>query len=246
MKRLVLTITLASLAALHSGGGAAPRPRQCPEVVVSCLDVVRPGLPVTFNASVDNLPADAKPTFNWAVSAGTISSGQGTSSVTVDTTGVPNGYLTATVDVRGLPEGCPASGSCATDVVGIRDPNDKVDEYADISFGDEKARLDNYAIELLNWPESVGYIVGYGGRRSRRGEAARRIERAKRYLVTARAVPAERVVTIDGGYREDLTVELRLRTKDMPPPEAVPTVDPSEVKFIEPAARRGGGRRRRR
>ena len=52
MKRLVLAITLASLAAQPIGGAAAPRARQCPKVEVSCPDSVRGGEPVTFAASI--------------------------------------------------------------------------------------------------------------------------------------------------------------------------------------------------
>jgi hypothetical protein len=241
MKRLVLAIALASLAALPHGGAAAPRAR-CPRVVVSCSDTVTHGEPATFTASVENAPADAKLTYNWDVSAGTITSGQGTSSITVDTTGLSGLTVTATVEVGGLPESCPRSTSC-TSAVPQFIFHDKVDEYGNIKFEDEKARLDNYAIELQNDPEFVGYIVGYGGRRSRRGEASRRTERAKRYIVTVRGIDASRLVTIDGGYREELTVELKMRHKTLRPPEPVPTVDPSEVKFIKPAPKRGGRRR---
>ena len=230
----MLTIALASLAALPLGGAAAPRARQCPKIVVSCIDLISPvGVPATFTASIEGAPADAKLTYNWAVSTGTISSGQGTSSITVDTTGLPDGELKATVEVKGFPEACPASTSCTSAVIGIRDPHDKVDEYGNISVEDEQARLDNFAVGVQSWPEGVGYIVAYGGRRSRRGEALRRAARAKRYLVTVRAIPADRLVTIDGGYRELLTVELRIRPKDFPPPTPYATVDPKDVRFIQ-------------
>ena len=244
MKRLVLAITLASLAALPFGGAAAPRAPQCqcPKVEVSCPDSVRGGEPVTFAASIENAPAGAKLTYHWVVSAGIISSGQGTSSVTVDTTG-ETGMTTATVEVGGLPESCPESASC-TSAIPHFIFHDKVDEYGAIRFEDEKARLDNFAIEVMNWPQAVGYVVGYDGRRPRRGEALRRIERAKRYLVTVRGIDASRVVLIEGGYREELTVELKIRSKDLPPPALSPTVDPSEVEFIEPAPKRRARRNR--
>jgi hypothetical protein len=109
----------------------------------------------------------------------------------------------------------------------------KIDEYGDISFNDEKARLDNFAIELTNWPEATGYIIAYGGRRGREGEARRRMERAKRYLLTSRRVAAAQLVTIDGGYRQELTVELYVNPPDMTPPSPSPTVDPAEVEIIK-------------
>ena len=241
MKMLVLAITLASLAALPLGGSAAPRPRECPVISVSCPETTGGGVPVTFTANVSGGPTDWSPTYKWTVSAGAITSGQGTSAITVDTTDVPVDTLTATVEVGGLPEPCAESAACSVSIFRCR--LYKIDEYGNIRFNDEKARLDNFAIELQNDPTAVGYLVGYGGRRSHRGEASKRLERAKRYLVAVRAVPAERLVTIDGGYREELTVELHVKPKGAQPPMPVPTVDPNEVIFIEPAPkRRGRGR----
>lgn len=247
MKRLVLAITLASLAALDAGGLAAPRPRaSCPNLSVSCPVTAGSGQPVTYTLNVGNVPGDPELTFNWVVSAGVIASGQGTTSITVDTTGVPLGtQLTATAEVGGLPASCPNSASCSVSL-----PQgcylDKIDEYGDLRFDDEKVRLDNFALELQNDPLHVGYVVGYGGRRTSRGEALRRIARAKKYLTSVRGVPAERVLTIDGGYREELTVELRIRVKGVPPPEPSPTVDPGEVVFVEPPAGRRARRGRQR
>jgi hypothetical protein len=244
MKRLVLAIALASLAALPGARAAAPRAPQCPALSVSCPDMATPGQPVTFTANVSGGDPNAELTFNWTVSAGTINSGQGTSSVTVDTTGAPPaGGVTAKVEVGGLHDSCAKTAECsvAMPVCYLG----KIDEYGNLRWGDERARLDNYAIELLNDPGVVGYVFGYGGRRARRGEAARRIERAKNYLTAARAIPAGRVVTIDGGYREELTVELWVSPKGVSPPQTVPTVDPGEVVFIDPAPKRRPRRRRK-
>lgn len=243
MKRLVLAIALASLAALPPAGASTPRARQCPRVVVSCPDMIQRGTPATFAASVEGAPADAKLTYDWVVSAGTISSGQGTSAVSVDTAGLANGLgVTATVEVGGLPESCPKSAACTSAPHPVC-RLDKVDEYGDIGFADERARLDNFAIELKN-SEAVGYLVGYGGRRPRRGETARRLERAKRYVVTQHGIEASRIVTVEGGYREGLTVELWIRPKDGPLPALSPTVDPSEVEFVGPPTKRGPRRNR--
>ncbi|HST51145.1 MAG TPA: hypothetical protein VLJ61_10860, partial [Pyrinomonadaceae bacterium] len=68
--------------------------------------------------------------------------------------------------------------------------------------------------------------------------AQRRCDRAKDYLVTTRGIDASRVVTVDGGYKEDLTVELWVVPSGAAPPTASPTVQPSEVQ-TGPAPRRG-------
>jgi hypothetical protein len=206
-------------------------PPPCPNVTVSCSDTAKAGTPIT-------------PTYNWTVSAGTITSGQGTSSITVDTTGLPNNStVTATVDVGGYDRSCSTSASCTTGITSIG-PR-KIDEYGNIRYNDEKARLDNYAIELQNDPTAQGYLICYGGRKGRTGEAQRRCDRAKDYLVNTRGISADRIVTVDGGYKEDLTVELWVVPSGANPPTASPTVDPSEVQ-VTPAPRPRRPRRGRR
>jgi len=93
----------------------------------------------------------------------------------------------------------------------------KFDEYGNIRFNDEKARLDNYAIQLQNAPTDQGYIVAYG---SCAGEAQARADRAKDYLVNTRGIDAGRIVTIDGGCRADLAVELWIVPTGATPPAA--------------------------
>ena len=174
----------------------------CPTVSVSCPSDVDQGSPITFTASVSS---DVSVTYNWSVSAGTISGGQGTSSITVDTAGLGGQTVTATVELGGLDPSCSRTASCTTQIKAPTPPAVKFDEYGNIRFNDEKARLDNYAIQLQNQPGSQGYIIAYG---SCAGEAEARAQRAKDYLVNTRGIDASRLVTVDGGCRSDLAVEL--------------------------------------
>ncbi|HKR60900.1 MAG TPA: hypothetical protein VJS64_14355 [Pyrinomonadaceae bacterium] len=107
----------------------------------------------------------------------------------------------------------------------------KFDEYGDIPFDDEKPRLDNIAIELQQETGAVLYVIGYAGRQARVGEARVRAERAKSYLDKQLKAPG-RVTTVDGGYRQELILEFFIVPAGATPPQASPTVTPSEVEFI--------------
>ncbi len=97
-------------------------------------------------------------------------------------------------------------------------PPSKFDEYSNIPFSDEKARLDNFAIYLQKEePEFKGYIIVYAGRSTRSGGAQARAKRAKDYLVKVRGIEAARIVTIDGGCRDQLEVELYVLPAAMSP-----------------------------
>jgi len=217
----------------------------CPTVSVNCpTELVEVGQPVTFTANVSGGDPNATVTYNWTVSSGTISSGQGTPSITVDTTGLAGGaQVTGTVELGGVAPECTRTASCTT-TLQVKAIARKFDEYGNIAFNDEKARLDNFAIQLQNEPGAQGYIIAYGGRRGRTGEAQARADRAKDYLVNTRGLDPGRVVTVDGGYREDLTVELWIVPTGATPPTASPTVQASEVQIITGGTGRRRGRRR--
>jgi len=218
--------------------GCVPPPPPCPTVSVSCPTDVEANQPVTFTASVSNGPAGA--TYNWSVSAGTISSGQGTSTITVDTNGLGGQSVTATVSVGGADPSCTGtSASCTTSVKPPPTPARKFDEYGNIRFNDEKARLDNYAIQLQNEPGSTGTILVYG---SCAGEAQQRGDRAKDYLVNTRGIEAGRITVVDGGCRADLTVQLWV----VPQGATAPAVDTSGAIEPCPECRKGRAPRRRR
>jgi hypothetical protein len=80
----------------------------CPMISVTCPDSGYE-TSLTFNA---NVSGSVNPSFHWTVSAGRITTGQGTSSITV--TGPFDGHSpTATVEVGGIPNGCPNQASCS-------------------------------------------------------------------------------------------------------------------------------------
>lgn len=73
--------------------------RPCPTVSITRPSSVVAGQPVTFTANL-NEPTDAS--YKWVVSLGTITKGQGTSSIMVDTSDLAGKTVTATVALQGV------------------------------------------------------------------------------------------------------------------------------------------------
>lgn len=113
----------------------------------------------------------------------------------------------------------------------------KFDEYSKckqgvpgcISMEGEWARIDALAAELRADLSLQAYIIGYKARLALPGSSLRHINYV-RDLVRSRVVDDSRVKVIDGGYRENLTIELWW----VPDPAVAPT--PSGVVKVEAAA----------
>jgi hypothetical protein len=107
----------------------------------------------------------------------------------------------------------------------------RFDKFGDVNCEDEKARLDNFAVQIQGNSDSVGYVIVYGGSYGRRGEAQARASRIKSYLVKSRGLGLNRVKIVDGGYMEHLTVDLWIVPNNLAAPAATPTLQLKDVKF---------------
>jgi hypothetical protein len=226
--------------------GAAPQQAapaaDCPTLTTSCPDSVDADKPMTFTANVSGGDPNVTPTYNWTVSAGTIESGQGTSTISVNTMGLaPDSTITATVDVGGYDRECATSSSC-TGVMLAKVEAHKIAEYGTLPLKAEQAKLDDFFLEFYNSSETRVYIYAYGGRASRPGDARKAAERAKSYLVGKRELDAASVTIVDGGYREEPTIELWIVPNIAEAPEPTPTVErPAPKKApAKPAVRKSG------
>lgn len=225
-------VSLALVAGAHSAASAQqkqPTPNPCPTVRVSSPDTVAEKAPISFTADVSGGDPEVTPTYNWSVSAGTISSGQGTSSITVDTESVGGQTVTATVDVGGYDRACSTSSSSTTAVTKSA-PAVKFGEYVTPDLSANKVMLDKFVIELQNDPSAQGYVIAYGGRTSRPEDAQKAADNATNYTMNVRKVDGARTLSGVGGYRERPTVELWIAPAGGTPPAATPTVDPKDVK----------------
>ena len=111
-------------------------------------------------------------------------------------------------------------------------PAVKFDEWGKLRLSDEKARLDNFAIQLTNQDGLEGYIIVYAGRKATVAEAQLHANRARDYVINVRKVDPQRVNAIDGGYHEEFTVQLWVLPAGATPPPVMPTLDQRQVELI--------------
>jgi len=160
----------------------------------------------------------------WSLSAGKIIDGQGTSTITVNTDELAFVGVTATLQVAGIGD-CSTSSTCTTEIIsncGLQGV--KFDEFGALSFEAEKARLDDFALQLKNFSGSQGHIIVYAGRGDTSEDIETRLSRSKNYLVNNHGLEPGRVVTENGRKREDLTVELYVVPIGAVPPGPQPSV----------------------
>lgn len=164
--------------------------------VIPSSPYYRPGDKVTFTARAE-FPGTLN--YKWTVgpSPATISEGDGTDSITVDTTGVAEDTtITASVvvdddngsnDAACPPARADASITCGADCGPVRNLNDL------------KARLDDFVTKLQANPGAEGLVYIYGPRK----KAETVSNQARTYLVSERGIDASRVnvQAIDAGDR---------------------------------------------
>ncbi len=225
----------------------------CPYPVnVSAPASVNDGDLITFSADVAYGGSSAL-NYTWTVSppSAKITRGAGTPTIDVDTTGLGKQRVTAilVVDDGSGDRACRQTAQASTDILAPLPPPvqpRRFDEFPALSFDDQKARLDNLAIQMQNEPNAQGYIIVYAGRTSRAGQADRLGARARDYLVRQRGIDATRIVVIDGGYRDSDYFELWMVPQGAQPPQPSPTVQAGEVQPGTDSRPRRSRRSRRR
>jgi hypothetical protein len=109
MKKL-LSLSTAILSLLFA------RAQNCPGISVESYSYeIAAGDTLVFIAGTKDVEVHV--TYNWAISAGTIISGQGTAKIMVNTEGLGGMFVTATVQLGGLPAKCVSTASSSVDVI---------------------------------------------------------------------------------------------------------------------------------
>jgi hypothetical protein len=98
---------------------------------------------------------------------------------------------------------CPRTQDCCVDFF------HKFDEYVELSFEDEKGRLDNYAIQL-EATLGRGVITAYGENPRERRRIMKQEKRAREYLAQKHGIEPQRILIADGGYQKTSSVGLHI------------------------------------
>ena len=88
----------------------------CPKIILKSMPYTTATKTLSFSLELEgDHPKDL--TYNWAVSAGTITEGQGTARIKVNTQGASD-FITVTVEVGGLPATCSNVSSITVEISG--------------------------------------------------------------------------------------------------------------------------------
>lgn len=238
----------ASATSLAQEASASPTPQDviwdppCPTISVSCPSDIEAGKPLEFKATIGNLDPKLAPTYTWEVVGGAITEGQGTTAIKVKLAGNPGQAVTATLSVGGLDLACSKTASCTNSNCQMPPVSKRFDLLRLVPIDELKSRLYLFAAALKQDPGAQGFIVGYDGRKSRAGKAQKAVDLAKEYLVNKLGLHESRIVSMDGGFKEESSVDLWLVQMGALPPVVAPTVDPTEVKSMKAAANKSAKR----
>jgi hypothetical protein len=192
---------------------------------------------LSFNANIQGGDPKVAPMINWNLSAGTIREGQGTRRIEVDSTGAGSSFdrqVTADLWVGGYAAEC--SQIQATASVKIIPPAVKFGEFGELSAEALSINLKALA-QFLSQSEDNLYLIGYAGRNNERGYAANAVRKIKDQLVVE-GVAARRIISMDGGFREEPLFDFWIVPQGAEPPRPAPTVNRNEIVYPKTAPTR--------
>jgi hypothetical protein len=171
----------------------------CPEITVRGRDSVQPGEKIDFGVEISGgIPVATPVTFNWSLSAGSITSGHGTAVISVDTTGV-QGPITATVEVVGYDLSCKDTTKNHTTQVG-KPLAHKVGEFffMGLEERDVQNALETFILRLTEDPSLQGFIFANFGATKDVAEA--NLQTALKFALSRGVDPARVVAQLADPY----------------------------------------------
>lgn len=189
-----------------------PGCEDCPSVsVTGPRDVVGIGESMTFSANVSGNSNAV--TYNWSVDQGTITEGQGTPVITVDTTGLEDTTITATVTLGNLCDTCPEASDSETGVISGNPLPDLINQIGNVANDEVRQEIDNLFIRLQNNPSVTGYILTYGSQRD-----INRREKLIRDHIRLRRYDSSRVVLLSNADGSEIRSDVYLVPQGAVPP----------------------------
>ncbi|MGE3465810.1 MAG: hypothetical protein AB7J13_02660 [Pyrinomonadaceae bacterium] len=112
--------------------------------------------------------------------------------------------------------------------------NPTVDEFGVVRWNEERARLNNFGIQLQNAKKSIGYIIVYPGGNISTKTAGVRGKRALDYLLKLGKFDKSKLELIIGPRQDRFNVQLNMYPKDVAPYVRSETSTPALVKHPRP------------
>jgi hypothetical protein len=191
MKEAIFTL----ISILVFSFSAFAQAESCPTIEVSGGGIIESGKPMSFTVRVTGKLNIPNLEYDWSVSNGTIASGQGTTSITVDTTGLAGGTnITAEVKIKGLSANCSDTASETGSTLIVCPAPRLIDEFGKLSRIALKARIEAFLTELEKETNAQGYFINYGTD----GEIAAR-EKLIRDNIAFHRYDASRITFVRGG-----------------------------------------------
>lgn len=177
-------------------GADNPICRECDESVCPAISLTGPpgiwmrGDTIYYSVSLEgNVPANVA--YQWSISDGEITDGQGTAKIAVLTK--PSQLrLTVTIDVKGLPKECPNVSSDTAPIYFEGPTAILVDESSVALDRINKRGLDKLVEELKRNTNSYGYIIEYVPVETRPRTIDKKIKLVSDYLIKTRGIGPER------------------------------------------------------
>ena len=208
----------------------SPGPAPCPTVNVQAPGhPTRDGQRVVFTANINGGDPKAVPMIIWNTTAGVITQGNNTRRIEVDTTGagaLPDREVKADVWIGGYAPECLVQASGVAKIIA---PASKFGEFGEVDEKAFKANMEQMSTFLSQSPDNL-FLIAYAGRNSERGFASNWLRRIRESLVMSGVVP-RRVITVDGGFREEPIFDFWIVPVGAEPPRPTPTVKRTDIVY---------------
>lgn len=216
------TLAIATLVIAICSAYTSAQTASCPKIETHGPSAsVVAGDAVTFVANVSGGDLKAVIKYDWSVSIGKITKGQGSPAIVVDSSAAGDQTITATVEIGGVDERCSRTSSVSADIKAAVKPI-LVEQYSSLRPQDEATKLDSAMNALMNRPGSILYIIVYPGKKDMPGDLAADLRRLKNQFVEFRGMDPDRITTMAGGQKAVPTIELWLAPNETLKPEPSP------------------------